>query len=211
MNIRAALFSTDPYEGLDQNLYPSDNHGWNDHREHFQKLVTDPKLIVEVGSWKGRSAILLAELFPTAHILCIDTWLGSKEMWTNQADPSRYGALRIRHGRPELQYEFMANVMRAGYQDRITPMPLPSSIAMDLLKDWGVSPGLCYIDGSHDYQDVRDDIFRAKLLKPAVICGDDYGSWDGVTKAIDTQKWIERNPYTFCAESSGFWWARPAS
>ena len=79
----------------------------------FRELVLQarPKLIVEVGTWKGASAIRLAEEVESAglaaQILCIDTWLGALEFWTAQDDPERYQSLQLKHGWPQVFYQFM--------------------------------------------------------------------------------------------------------
>jgi predicted O-methyltransferase YrrM len=47
---------------------------------------------------------------------------------------------------------------------------------------------IIYIDASHDYQSVKDDIncWLPKLKKNGIICGDDYISgWPGVVQAVD--------------------------
>ena len=54
------LHAVDPYDGFDHEAYPNDLAGWGSDSEAFEKLVVsaqDPKLIIEVGTWKGGSAI----------------------------------------------------------------------------------------------------------------------------------------------------------
>ena len=55
-----------------------------------------------------------------------------------------------------------------------------SNKAFDLLKSFNIKIDFCYIDGSHYYQDIKDDYTNYKsLLKnyknnKGIICGDDY-------------------------------------
>lgn len=47
---------------------------------------------------------------------------------------------------------------------------------------------IVYIDASHDYENVRDDIlaWRPKVRPGGFLCGDDYvNGWDGVIRAVD--------------------------
>lgn len=196
----ARLFKDDPYAGLNPDAWPSDIHGWGDHGEHFSRLAKDAKLIIEIGAWKGRGTLTLARECPQAVILSVDTFLGSEEMWQSMDDPSRYDALRITNGYPQLQREFLANMIRAGLQERVIPIPLPSDIALSIIRSWGIQPDLIYIDASHDYASVKRDIINSIALEPKVLCGDDYQpGWLGVVQAVD-----EMLP---TANKNGvFWW-----
>lgn len=200
MNIRSLIHHDDPYEGFDADAYPADVLGWNDHSAMFSQLARDATLIVEVGSWLGRSAITIADACPSAHIICIDTWLGAAEMWRDHNDPERFGQLRLKNGYPTIYYHFLANVVRAEKQDRITPFPLPSAIALRMIGKWCISPDLIYIDASHDFPDVMDDISAAMRLHPRVLCGDDYRHWPGVREAVD------RLLPSANKNEDGFWW-----
>lgn len=199
-SIRSLIHKSDPYRGFDASAHPCEVRGWNNHSDMFAELAGNAHLIVEVGSWLGASAIAMAAACPFAHIVCVDTWLGSIEMWRNQADPERYEALKIRNGYPQIYYDFLANVVRAGLQERITPFPVPSTIALKLIREWGFRPDLIYVDGSHDEADVVADIQDALKLNPRVLCGDDYTTWTGVTNAVN------RILPTAKKNSDGFWW-----
>lgn len=199
MNIRELLFRTDPFENFP--VRESELNGWNSRHPKLAELIQEikPKTIVEVGTWLGASALFIAE-HTDAKIYCIDTWLGAQEMWDNQGDPERYGALKIEHGVPTIYRDFMSNVIRAGKQHQITPMPMPSTIGLRLLNSWNVHPDLVYIDGSHEKTDVLMDIKLSFQLHPRIVCGDDYWSWVGVREAVDN--WIPDAH----KEADGFWW-----
>ena len=192
------FFNSDPFEGFDPAPHPDDLQGWGDDDPIFEALVKfkRPKIIVEVGSWKGASAIRMAracrELGLDTKIVCIDTWLGSLEMYVRREKelaPCPYAALAHRHGWPQLYYQFLANVIRQGFAGVITPLPLPSAIAAQLLARRGIMPDLIYIDASHDYASVKADLDNfSKLQWPGgIIFGDDYSAsaWPELTQAVD--------------------------
>jgi len=188
----------DIYAGFDTAAHPPHLHGWNDHEQAFRRIGGDAKIVVEIGTWLGKSALEWCRAAPNAEIVCIDTWLGAAEMWVNHDDPERYQQLRHVHGYPSLYNTFLANIISAGRQSQVTPIPLPSSIALRLLQHHGVKPDIVYIDGSHEFEDVSQDIISAGKLFPRFICGDDYGLWDGVTTAV--------NYYFPRAEKIGAFW-----
>ena len=42
-----------------ENILPEDSHGWNGNNSIFESLIEEckPSIIIEVGTWKGQSAI----------------------------------------------------------------------------------------------------------------------------------------------------------
>ena len=185
MRVYDLLHTDDIYAGLDTSG-GLDVAGWWDYTEQFNKLASGANLIVEIGSWLGKSAIALCNAAPQAEVVCIDTWLGAAEMWQNKEDPERYLRLKKRHGYPQLYYDFLKNIVLSGKQSQVTPMPLPSSIALKFLKDSGIHPDLIYVDGSHEEKDVRDDIQGSLSLNPKIICGDDW-NWPCVRSAVEKE------------------------
>ena len=118
-------------------------------------------------------------------ILCIDTWLGAIEFWTNQADPERYQALDCRHGYPQVYYHFLANVCHAGHQDRIVPFPIHSASGALWLLQHGLAADMIYIDASHEEDDVYQDLldYYALVRPGGILFGDDW-DWPGVQAAV---------------------------
>lgn len=188
----AMLHKRDPYAGFDFASRPFDAHGWGSDSPAFRELILahKPGLIIEVGSWKGGSALQMGAVLDEAAlpgtILCIDTWLGALEFWTDLEDPERYGSLRLEHGWPTVYYQFLANVCHRGLQHRIVPFPQTSATGALWLRTFGVRGDLIYIDGSHEEEDVYQDALDYwEVLAPGgILFGDDY-SWDGVRLAVE--------------------------
>lgn len=187
-----ARFALD-LDGFTSFIYPDDRHGWGSDSLVFRDLIMRlrPELIIEVGTWKGASAIhmadICAELDLPTKILCIDTWLGAAEFWTDLDDPDRYQSLKRIYGYPSVYYQFVSNVKRAEHEDRILAFPQTSLIAGRLLKSWGVQADLIYLDASHDYDDVFADmrVYWPLVRKGGVLFGDDYTTWADVKRAAD--------------------------
>ncbi len=190
--IRPLLHLTDPYENFDPSPWPVDIAGWGSDSPAFGELVESlrPSRIIEIGTWKGGSALTLArhvqKLGLDCEILCVDTWLGALEMWCNLDDSDRHGSLQLKHGYPTLYYTFLANVVRAKQENRITPFPVPSITAAQWCAIHGVQADLIYLDGSHEEEDVYQDIVTWwDILSPGgILFGDDW-TWDGVRFAVE--------------------------
>jgi predicted O-methyltransferase YrrM len=103
---------------------------------------------VEIGSYRGRSAIVLASAAPEgAGIVAIDPHAGNDR-----------GPQEIHGTREEGQSDheaFLANLERAGVSNRVRHVRRPSS---DALGDVQGEIQLLYIDGAHRYSYARDDI-----------------------------------------------------
>ena len=186
-----AIFTESPYGGFDPSGWPDDLQGWgSDHPVLLQAIDTfEPRKILEIGSWKGRSAINMArharDKGLDCEVVCVDTWLGSSEHWLREK-PEWYEWLQIKFGRPQLYNTFLANVVRAGLQNSITPFPCTSETASVVLIKLGFYFDICYVDAAHEYDAVKRDLAAVWPLcrEPGVLIGDDY-DWDSVKRAVD--------------------------
>jgi len=152
-------------------------------------VKSDSPIIIEVGSWKGSSAIEMAKYFtsngkiPT--IFCVDTWNGAAfhrrdDFWQNQ--------LKCKNGYPQIYYQFLSNVVYNNCQEYIVPIPLNSSDGARFLKKFNIVADLVYIDASHEYEDVVGDLmFYSNLVKSGgIFFGDDYDvAWPGVYAGVN--------------------------
>ena len=170
------------------NLVP----GWQSYRPVFRQVIeaTKPNVIIEVGTWLGASAINMAkitkELNLSTKIYCIDTWLGPQEFWTWGKDGLDNRNLKIKNGYPQVYFDFLSNVVEHNVQDVIIPIPNTSYIGSLILKHYNVTADLIYIDGSHEYIDVKNDInsYMSLLNSNGIIFGDDLITWPGVRQAV---------------------------
>jgi predicted O-methyltransferase YrrM len=106
--------------------------------------------ITEIGSYRGRSAIVLARAAGgRATVVAIDPHAGNdRGEWqfngTREAGESDFEALRD-------------NLRRAGVEEHVRHVRLPSQRALGAVQE---SVDLLYIDGSHRYGPARADIVR---------------------------------------------------
>ena len=148
-----------------------------------------PSLIVEVGTWKGASAIHMAKiccrLRLDAEIVCVDTWLGNWQHWARTNGVGSRDDLRLKNGFPSLYQQFLTNVLIEKMDAVITPLPLTSMAAVKLLTHYGLKPDIVYIDGDHGYEAAISDLrgWLPQLSEGGVLIGDDY-MFPGVQQAV---------------------------
>lgn len=177
----------DPYEDLE--LRDLDLQGWASTEAVFKNLIdiVKPSLIIEVGSWKGASAVHMANLAkvhnPNVEIVCVDTWLGSVEHWDQMSN-----TINFKHGRLDIYEQFLSNVVRKELQNTITPFPIDSSNAYEWFKKKGIKADLIYIDAGHEYAAVRADLIAySEILKDGgYLLGDDFQHEPVKVAAYDT-------------------------
>lgn len=187
--LRAALGLGDPFAEPPLELLPEDLQGWAGTDPLLRRAIETvrPKLVIEVGTWKGQSAVFMAEgcreLGLDAAILCIDTWLGSLE---HLVDDGFRPLLGVRRGRPTIYEQFMANVRARGLQAYLTPLPQTSRTAARFLRARGIRADLVYLDASHEEEDVLADLeaYWPLLRSGGLLVGDDcISAFPGVVRA----------------------------
>ena len=126
----------------------------------------NPRLIVEVGSFVGESAIHMAKILK-AHgydcaILCVDTWYAGYDHWLGAREK-----INMHFGRPDLFYKFIANVITNECQDVIVPLAMDSAGAARVIKWLELVPDFIYVDASHEQGDVIRDLEAYWALLPS--------------------------------------------
>ena len=182
------FYDEDPFEDFPVESYPYDLQGWGSTHPAFAHLIerVQPALVVEVGTWKGRSAVHMARIVKSlgldCQILCIDTGLGAPEHILKR---EYFASLAMVNGFPTLFHTFMSNVIQEGHADIITPLPQTSENGAVLLRRLGLRPDLIYVDAAHEYEPVLRDLraFGPLLNDGGILFGDDYPKAHGVVRA----------------------------
>jgi predicted O-methyltransferase YrrM len=126
------------------------------------KDCTGRGVIVEIGSWKGKSTICLG--------------LGSRAgegVRIFAVDPHA----DYRHG------EFKDNIERAGIADLVTPV---KGLSQEVVDGFDEPIELLFVDGSHEEDDVREDFEKwvPKVIQGGVVAFHDTTWHDGVRKVV---------------------------
>jgi hypothetical protein len=130
----------------------------------------------EIGSWKGRSSVYMGVEIINSNkqhsFTCVDTWAGCD--FTKDLKSIK---------EKTLYDEFLTNI--EPLNGLIIPVKSTSLEAAKLVADESLD--FCFIDASHDYDNVIADIHAwfPKVKQGGVIAGHDYPDWEGVKKAVD--------------------------
>ncbi|MEI7028207.1 class I SAM-dependent methyltransferase [Paenibacillus sp. y28] len=153
----------------------SDEAGMNLYR--LVKHFAPTGYVIEVGSWRGRSTTWLGHGVKDrgeGHVYAVDTWKGS---------PEHQEILRTYF--PDVFGEFQTNMNKVGLSSYITPMQGDSRTM------WRHYPperqaGLLFIDGDHDYENVKQDFMNWMpfVAKGGFIVFDDVPCWPGPTAFV---------------------------
>lgn len=131
--------------------------------------------IVEIGSWKGKSSAYMAVEIANSNkdidFYCVDTWEGSVEHTEEQKGDNLYQKF-LNNMRPVEKYYF--------------PIKLNSIDASKKFKDNSLD--FVFIDASHEYEDVKQDIIAwlPKVKEGGILAGHDYTDYyPAVIQAAD--------------------------
>lgn len=143
--------------------------------ERARELGPDAQ-VVEIGSYRGRSAIVLASASPIgASVVAIDPHAGNDRGPQEIRGTSEQGESDNR--------AFLANLAEAGVADRVRHVRLPSGEALGEIQG---DIDLLYIDGAHRYGFAREDIdaWGKRVASAGVLLIHDSFSSVGVTLAL---------------------------
>lgn len=159
--------------------------GWLEQEEikWIASAAQTRRVIIEIGCWKGRSTKALALCTPGV-VYAIDHWEGSpSELATT------YREIDL-HGSDSVFSVFLENLEREIAAGKVIPIKAHSNQAICQLSSFaGASkPDMVFIDGDHQYVQVKRDIenYRPLLSPRGLLSGHDYSeSHPGVVQAVD--------------------------
>ncbi|MDQ6687793.1 MAG: class I SAM-dependent methyltransferase [Actinomycetota bacterium] len=124
-------------------------------------------LVVEIGSHRGRSTIVLAGAARTvgARVVAIDPFVEGRQ-----------------YGGGAAKVSFERNITAAGLADVVDLRELAAAVVR---RGWQEPVGLVYVDGKHDFWSAREDLrWSAYLVDGATLLVHDCFSSVGVTSAV---------------------------
>ena len=83
-----------------------------------KKYIKSGRNVLEIGSWKGNSSIILGEVcrLKNAKLTCVDTWLGSEGVKHHKEEVDRTSIFEL----------FKDNIRHFNLQNTITPARMES-------------------------------------------------------------------------------------
>lgn len=139
---------------------------WFTYASLYKNMVTkfpSGSKFVEIGSWKGKSsafmAVEIANSGKNIDFYCIDTFEGSIEYKNNPELPFLYEVFKTNMKPLENYY---------------TDIRTTSLNAVEKFDDESID--FVFIDGSHEYEDIKNDIISwlPKVKKGGILAGHDY-------------------------------------
>lgn len=145
-------------------------------KEGLDKLIEyfpNNSVMIEIGSYAGESAKIFLDSGKIKKIYCIDPWLNGYD----DADEAS-------HITPMAEIEEQFDSRLKNYT-QVEKVKLKSADAVLMFDENSID--VVYIDGSHQYEEVKRDIslYLSKVKVDGLIAGHDYGSWANVTKAVN--------------------------
>ncbi|MBI2578471.1 MAG: class I SAM-dependent methyltransferase [Candidatus Aenigmarchaeota archaeon] len=128
--------------------------------------------IVEIGSYKGKSTACLALGTKEAKrekVFAVDWHKG----WKNAVKGGTFG-------------EFSENMKKLGVEDYVMPVVMKSEDAAVIWRKKNAPIRLLWIDGSHDYKDVRKDfvLWNRFLVEGGIVAFHD-SFWEGPYRVVN--------------------------
>ncbi len=150
---------------------------WFDYESVYDMIVKNAEEnshFVEIGVWKGGSTSYMGVEIVNSNkkikFDAIDTFEGSKE-----------------HGEVKGLYEEAKENLKPLLDLGIVNLIRGKSL--DIVNTYSDSSlDFCFIDGSHEYEDVKRDImaYLPKMKSGSILAGHDYDvAWSGVIRAVD--------------------------
>jgi len=157
--------------------------GWFDAGELYQRMAKQfPEgHFVEIGAWMGVSTRYMGGLIKDTKIVfdVVDHFRGEPESGYQQKVVKLYGG--------SIYEQFKLNMEKAECWTSINKVHIEySNEAVKHYKDKSLD--FVYIDASHDYESVYQDIknWIKKVKEGGIIAGDDYNSFEEVKEAVNT-------------------------
>lgn len=141
------------------------------------------KLIIEVGSWHGKSSRAIADnMMEDGILLCVDHWRGSETERDNNHQSANWED-------GDHAYLGFLDSMWDLVGTKVHPVRLSSKNAAKYIHSHNMKANMIFIDAGHTYEEVKADIeyWLPNLEQGGLICGHDAfhvnNPWPGVLKA----------------------------
>lgn len=154
-----------------------DLYGWfpPQNEKVLGQLIKDYgiKGVIEIGCFLGKSTSFFVS--QGCRVFSIDTFEGASDL---------NGVAEVQKRLPTLYEQFLFNLKELGIEKEVVVYKGTSEQAR--LEHKTIKADMVFIDGSHEYEDVKKDIELWLSGAKKIICGDDYNKdHEGVMRAVD--------------------------
>jgi len=147
------------------------------------------KVVIEIGTWMGRSAYAMGAFIKRGKVITIDNYLWEPKTRDERSWFERKGIgvpMEVYRGTKDFLYnkclENLGELIKTG---KVEVIKGDCNIVIKDLQGLKGSVDMVFIDGDHSYEGVKKDILNYKPLirKGGLLCGHDYGTT--VKEAVD--------------------------
>ena len=160
-------------------------------------------LIIEIGSWEGKSTVALANAVYPSSVIAVDTWMG------NIDEGPHNDSVTLARSR-DVYATFRDNISKMT-KGNVTPVKQDCHEYLAVLNQ---PVKFCHIDACHDYLSVKRTLeaILPRIILGGVLCGDDFLSANATR--TDLHGGVERAvrellPGVSHAENLWYWQLRP--
>lgn len=182
-----------------------DPRGWFDKSAEevlFKFLNNTSKLIVELGSFLGKSTRYMLDIAPNATLISIDHWKASYKWFDNKIDRDKFESY--------IYETFLFNCWE--YKDRLIPIKRDTISGLEEVAENKLEPDLIYVDADHYFEGVIKDLYKSAILFPrAIIVGDDW-NWGKEDYPVRRAAKLIAKEFKFKLNIMGntWWFTKPA-
>jgi beta-1,4-mannosyl-glycoprotein beta-1,4-N-acetylglucosaminyltransferase len=161
-----------------------------------------PGAILEIGSWEGRSTVVLAGACYPNTLVAIDTWDG------NIDESPTHSTVQVAKRR-NVYAQFVAN-MQALTQGNVRPVRIDCH---SFLKSFNEPIKFAHIDASHDYDSVKRTIeaLIPCTVQDGILCGDDFLTASCTREDLSggVERAVKELLIGFKTAHNLWWWRKP--
>lgn len=189
---------------------------WPNNEQSLRGLLKSKpsiKTVVEIGGFTGSgSTLLFAEAMKSRKegmVVTIDLF---DTGFFNPQEMARFVQLVGEMPTTDCLDLFLSNVTAKGYQDIVYPYKGTSQqFFATFIPFFGEGREIfCHIDGDHSYEGCLFDIQNClKAFPGAILCGDDYGPFPGVTQAANEMTSKLEQTHKFWKNEWSLWVLEP--
>jgi hypothetical protein len=180
---------------ITSNLLYLDHYNISNFVINFNQIInhTEPSIIIELGSFNGLTACIMAEEIKkhniSCKIICIDTWQYSQDFWSKISNYNINNIDIINNSYPQIYNIFINNIIIENHTDIIIPIYMPPDRAIEILNYNNMKADIIFINCELENNIIKNNIneYWNILNNNGIIFGNNY--------LIDNKTYINLNDF----------------